>query len=348
MSTKSSQHRALRKSNERLWKCSEVHYEQGDWELDNLADSGLDTILSIYHENPEAEALPSSVYQKDVFPSISKAQIHPLFAQKRESSMPGFFDLPPEIRMAIYEIYCQDISSQSELSDKRLPVTLLNVQSNYYGQLIRPQLLCHQLREELLTAWAQRTTFVVSYFFRHWVSNLTGKEVCTKQLYQTKPWIQIRNLLDRINPLARRHVRKIRLTYVWKMRSGWPDDRLASVWSRQTSIIDVPNVRNNKRMFEQLERLEDVHENLEIELEIQFLGLLHAFRAKRRIFTLRQLPCARNWQHDWLCDVGEMHTMRTDHDRREVDRIMSNWHEQAVKDELWLPVEEPADPDRSR
>lgn len=149
----------------------------------------------------------------------------------------------------------------------------------YCSFIINAQLICHQFRNEFIRVWVSECTFeLIVPIPRFFSASTTIPRMPEAQSL----WFYVRDLLRRLVSFARREVRSIRLKW-----------ELPISHSRQT-LYDCQKYLQNLNGLEGrdvcslFERLDDVHADLEIELELSLKRVGDTESGVRRIFTLHQ------------------------------------------------------------
>ena len=274
-----------------------------EWELDDLETSGLDGVLSVVEGGIVTHTPSCSDTTEAGSPPVVLSPSPHKGATRQDESKLSFFDLPAEIRITIYELYCQSLLAHFNLPDDRLPVGAPDVWPEYSRLLLKSQLLCHQLRDELLPVWARYTTFVLErQYDLNRLENLNDV------------WFHVRDFLGWMDPVARQEVRTVRVCCVSSR------DRIGQE-SRTTPFRPVFHGMLQQSIFGEStgdylaavgERLSDVHEDLVIQVEIKGEERLHSTRvrlAMKGVFTMRQEPKGQGETVDWTCTGEKVETI---------------------------------------
>lgn len=186
--------------------------------------------------------------------SPARLDTHPI-AIKADPTGLGLFDLPTELRVHILGLYCLSfgrMDAESEPPGDR-PSSGLP-----HAALLKPQLVCHQLRHEFMDAWATCTTFNLPHQWLHWTWSrgyAEPEEVARDETIQQLYFV-IRDWLEDVPKDMRHRMRHLRLSFI-ATRYSWGSGQRASecLLGMKGEIL--------ARLMERL----DVHEQLRIEVE---------------------------------------------------------------------------------
>ena len=289
-------------------KSSRGRNAEQEWEVDDHDPAGLDGVLSVAEGGIVTYTPSYSDATEAGSPPLSLSSSPHKGATKQDESKLSFFDLPAELRVTIYEFYCQSLLAHFNLPDGRLPVGAPDVWPEYSRLLLKSQLLCRQLRSELLPVWARYTTFVLE---RQYDLNQVEK--------LSDVWFHVRDFLGWMDPGARQEVRTVRVSCISSR------DRIG-VEGRGTPFQPVFHGMLQPSIFGEstgdylaavCERLSDVHEDLVIQVEIKGEERLHSTPvrlAMRGVFTVRQRPEGRGETVDWTCSGRNVETIKIEGD----------------------------------
>ena len=250
-------------------------------------------------------------------------------ARKLDSTKRSLFDLPAELRVQMLETYCEYLLEETWRTIRlvtsfgrlrgTVPIPFMDNTEwrwTHYLCLIRDaQLVCHQFRDEFMAVWARVSTFclvsppTVLYGGGH----VAGPVHNIRSIAMKTPlWIPIRDLLNRLGPFGRHHVRNIRL--IWQL----------PVFPRCSTLGCPPHVSalhhvEGKDLCIAMERLDDVHHDLKIQLELELneRWRTESFDKVSKRFTLKQRSseAARaGASPDWIC-IREGPTIGTQYPR---------------------------------
>ena len=149
-------------------------------------------MLSLEDENTDKDAMFRSASTTGD-PLVAHTSIWaPKLATKQDPGRSSFFDLPPEIRMTIYDFYKISLLHDLDLTDKRWPVHLFNFRADSLARILWTQLVCHQMRSELIPFWTPDMTLLLSYV--NFTKSIEHMDVRLAQLSCT--WLHVRHLLE--------------------------------------------------------------------------------------------------------------------------------------------------------
>ena len=308
--------------------------------LDSSRDE--DAVLDqLFMSTEEDEKTVAYCTPASSIPSTSYSSTWPCkVATKRTEKRLSFLDLPAEIRIAIYETYCQAVLDNFD----RLALPTITIDDNSYVQpflfkpcpldathgmlttSLKPGFICHQIRQEFVPVWSRCQTFLLTH------QHSTGNRL--SQLKGT--YIQVRDLLDAMGPIARYHARSIRVCHIWRLHDGSYGSDYSN-WFPHTRILQDETVNH---LMSIVERLDDVHKDLEIQIELRCLGVwFKGYRAVRRVFTLRQRPYGRERSSDWSCFAGRFGAISIPFkNQNERCLLRSAPHSQQHRAEVWEVV----------
>ena len=202
--------------------------------------------------------------------------MHPT-AVKADPARLGLFDLPTELRIHIFELYCLSFSegSDAELEpiwDMQGSRGIYHMQGSrgiyhirprsgglHHAALLKPQLVCRQLRHEFMDAWATCTTFDLPQQWIDWPwsrpreePEVLARDETIRQLY-----FVIRDWLEGVPNNMRHRLRRLRLAFATPQCSWGTGLRSAEC------LLNIKGALVARLM----ERLE-VHHQLRLEVEI--------------------------------------------------------------------------------
>ena len=234
--------------------------------------------------------------------------VSPIRSKRRDQCTVGFFDLPAEIRLAIYELYCELIApipwrKRCHLDSWAIPYDSFarTTWENYSQHLIKAQLLCRQFRQEFVPTWAS-----VSVFQLHIPPPAEYPTIC-KLPNLSLAWLKVRDFLKEIDPLARPHVQHIKIcceSYVFRCQRK----RDTAHFCRQHMAILGRGT--GEELQHRFERFSDVNPELKIEFELICIQNRYTYMAAKRSYTLQhQSPetVKRTGSPDWLCTIGPLY-----------------------------------------
>ena len=230
---------------------------------------------------------------------------------KRDPAKIGFFDLPAELRLQIYELYCNGYVRTQQYKMCFHPGCEMHkratVKWESYATFTRTlPLLCHQFRQEVpVTAG----TFLFELSFPGHKRNrgeYTNRPLCNRPEIQDL-WSQVRAFLDKVGPLAREHVRQIKVAC--ETTGAGP---YTASGDGGTFAVGLLRGLSGERISRLFERLSDVHPDLKIEVEIGCnKGYPHGSVEVKKSWILRQqTPEAvrTSGLSDWTCVEGAVLT----------------------------------------
>lgn len=190
-----------------------------------------------------------------------------LTATKADPTRLGLLDLPIELRLHIFELYCLPFdrgnTEPEPVVDMHHAGLIYHIRPRsvelHHGELLNPQLVCHQLRHEFMDAWATSTTFDLPQQWIKWPWSWSREEPRDSDRDDTirQVYFVLRDWLEGVPNDMRHRLRHLRLAFVtpknrWRTGPGSPD-----------CLLDIKGVTVARLM----ERL-DVHPQLRIEVEI--------------------------------------------------------------------------------
>ena len=248
--------------------------------------------------NAEREG-KSSPQQPRSTQQLVAALIPSVPAQKQDPTKTGFYDLPAELRLEIYERHCNLLAfEQDSGGNLYVPTGCTNDRwTAYFKSILEAQLLCHQFREEFMPVWAAASNFEL---YNIHCGPFQDPLLIRPEVKDM--WLHVRTFLDRIGPVARHHVRFLKLKYNLE------------TYGYQSTAEPLRQATGEKvqRLFE---RLSDVYRNLTIEVEL-VCAARPVTNVYKRIYTLRQLPVdvvRGTGRNDWLLQSGPVLIRKFDH-----------------------------------
>lgn len=196
--------------------------------------------------------------------SSARLDMHPI-ATKADPARLGLLDLPIELRLHIFELYCLPFdrgnTEPEPIRDENMFIYHVRPRSGelHYGGLLNPQLVCHQLRHEFMDAWTTCTTFDLPYQSIEWPWSRPREK--PEDLVRDKTigrlYFVLRDWLEEVPKDMRHRLRRLRLAFVTPIHT-W-----STGWRDPDCLLEMKGVMIARLM----ERL-DVHPQLRIEVEV--------------------------------------------------------------------------------
>lgn len=231
--------------------------------------------------------------------------------ERQDHTKAGFFDLPVELRLPIYELYCDSVGRTAVVSDggplhKPYYEFRSSVPWNCAAYVL-PRHISRQFQEEFLQIWASVTTFEL-FIPRSSTGRLLHFQLRDLDVF----WFQARDFLHRVGALARRHVRSFRIIHETEV------NHCRACLSNCLCLRLMEQLRHDTRSVLQakFERLSDVHPDLKIEVELVRVQSRSPSWAMKHVYTLRQTPVEAIREtrcSEWQCSVGPAFTWGVDY-----------------------------------
>lgn len=217
----------------------------------SITDAGLDIVLQ------QGDAAPALLHPAHSHLAVGDESICNSLRHLQpcliDSKKVGFLDLPGELRWYIYELYCSSITKSTAESSP----SGQKQRDEHNQDILKPQLLCHQLRDEYLDAWAGVAIIELPSQTTEWLP--TGN-VFTHRLDPSGQiqhlYTMIRDWLAKVPSNIRHRLRHLRVTY-YRALSGYRQDRAATMqflWE--------------EALHKLMERLDDVHVHISVEVHV--------------------------------------------------------------------------------
>lgn len=290
------------------------HGDELKWEIDEIGcvcsllpatqrssdiylDYGLDLVLGT--TSTDMECLNSTCQRSSsVFTTgdnSARLDMHPV-ASKADPTRLGLFDLPTELRVRILELYCLSFGSRNTEPE---PFRGRQTRELPHAALLKPQLVCHQLRHEFMDVWATSTTFDLPLQWIQWPWSRKREE--PEELARDKTiqqlYLVVRDWLEGMPNNLRHRLRRLRLAFVTPKTSWGTGLRTTECLLEMKGVIIA-------RLMERL----DVHQQLRIEVGIgveKYCCATHRWLYKEVVqFELKQRSAGEVQEKggdEWVC-----------------------------------------------
>ena len=232
--------------------------------------------------------------------------------KRQDRSRAGFFDLPAELRLRIYELFCDLIAPIWQRSDIRTDQDTLILPydeaskahwNRYEQDLVKAKLICRQFRQEFIPLWATVSIFEIR---RPPPNGHADHLIRFRKPSLDSLWFTVRDFLNEVGPLARPYVRNVKIrcdSYVPPFVSC--GTHWACLCSKHEAIL---RHTTGIRLQDSFTDLLDVPRDLKIDVELVCIKAIATCNAAKRTFALRQNSSSvgHGSPSSWNCTVGQI------------------------------------------
>lgn len=235
-------------------------------------------------------------------------------ARKRRPDKPGFFDLPAELRLEIYELYCILAARTPQSLQDNTPADMVCIPTQpiipgrlstlqgykilkpscYWPFILKPQLICRQFSEEYL---ATASSVIVFEITNKWLQGPVKYHGPLSKIPEIKYiWTQTRDFLANLPTLARQQVRHIKFVCEITIFHAEDNDRYKP-WAGRMGGDQL------EALFE---CLSDVRGDFTVEIELVGMTMWADGQRVKKNYILRQRRPVRGQDSDWVCEEGPL------------------------------------------